>query len=304
MPGISTTDFPGFAKATYADVLARFEATKPWRSKYNPHNERPIGARAIKTNDGYKPNKAMRQLDDGSIAFRLFDTDCVIWHPDGTLTIEGYPSMSTNAFIGCLTPEGISHGFRGRRDPEDPVLHLMPVVRHKRSWGDFDGPDWRSGEIVRCDRPVKLHYNAAQKRWVPSEPDALQAFHVPTIDRRHAREASRMYNLPTLSKVINAVTALAAPAVIPQAGQFGMSAIMELLQAEDYVGAISIMPRGQTKGFGGRWLGSTNGVRPGFLRELRDHIYDHEGVITWVEKHSLSPAAYKRYIRDTNRFDA
>jgi hypothetical protein len=147
MPGINTAGFPGFGKATYAEVSDYFDTVKPWRSKYNPNgDERPIGIRAVHHDDGQQFNKAMRKLSDGSIAFRLFNTDCVVWHPNGELTIHGWPSVSTNAFISGLTPSGISQSCRhqmynGRRgDAFDPVLHLMPIEKHKSSWGDYDGP--------------------------------------------------------------------------------------------------------------------------------------------------------------------
>jgi hypothetical protein len=40
---------------------------------------------------------------DESIAFKLYDTECVTYHPDGSLTIQGYGTTTTSQFIDRLT---------------------------------------------------------------------------------------------------------------------------------------------------------------------------------------------------------
>jgi hypothetical protein len=77
---------------------------------------------------------------------------------------------------------------------------------------------------------------------------------------------------------------------------------MAALETEEYMAAIALMPRGQSDSFG-RVHGTLRGIKPGFLKKLRDHIYDHEGVITREEQRILTPAQYKRYVADSNRFD-
>jgi hypothetical protein len=322
MPSIRLNDVPGRDTfGSYRTARKHFDSVKPWNSKYNPDgDERPIGKRAIKADSGVDFNYAMRLLRDESVAFRLYNTDCVVWHPDDTLTVHGWASMSTNEFIRSLTPQGISQSCRhemynGRRgDAFDPVLHLMPLTER---WYSSDyrypdvrdrkvvGTDWRSGIVVNCDGPVRLHYNAAQKHWVPSEPDALDPFRVPRIDRKAAREVSRQYNLATLNKVLNAVVALAGTTgYVSQrtAGAAPMGEIMNALEQERYVEAISMFPRGYSFSFG-RYHGTETGIRPGFVKRLRDHIYDHEGVVTYVDEPILTPAQYRRYIADSKRFD-
>jgi hypothetical protein len=152
----NTKGFPSGLQ-DYGHALSRFESKKPWNSwRYNPDStERPIGQRAVKHNDGRQYNKAMRRLSDGSIAFRLFDTDCVIWHPNGQLTVQGYASMSTTDFIRHLTPHGISHSYRtvfydGHiSHREDPVLHLS-------GFG-----------VIRCEFPVRTRLTMRRHAWTP-----------------------------------------------------------------------------------------------------------------------------------------
>lgn len=300
---------------SYANVLKHFNSVKPWRSKYNYNNERPIGTRSVKTCGG-RFNKAMRKLEDGSIAFRLFDTDCVIWHPDGTLTIQGHPTVSTSAFISYLTPMGISHTFQ-RGAGDYPVLFLAPVVEcvipADKRWNQveyrYNGLDYSQGEVVQCNYSVTLHYSA--RRWRPVEPDSLQQFFVPTINRKRGREVSRRYNLPTLAKIVNAIMALGnlpAPAPTWAPSSYRLSDIMEHLECGEYGSAVALFPRSDGPrsswhtGPFGRPIPPKGALESGFLRKLRDHIYEHEGVIEIVEQQSLTPSAYRKYVADSKRF--
>jgi hypothetical protein len=332
---IKTSDFPKFGKRNYAAIRRYFDSIKPWQSKYNPDNERPIGARACKlTSDGdgflsnysgltaedrahdregARFNKAMRMLDDESISFRLYDHDCVTYHPDETLTIHGYASVSTNDFINALTPMGISHSCRGkgRDNAFEPTLHLCPVGESRQppdEWHDKERrwkmPIWGAGIIINCEQPVTLNYNVARRHWVPSDPESLEPFEVYKLDRRAAREVSREYHLATLETVINAVVALTK---LPpsRSGDFvHFGDIMSALRQERFKQAIDLMPRGTTEGWGRRQYGTPDGIQPGFLRRLRDHIYDHEGVVERVRTAVLTPAQYERYKADGKRFDA
>ena len=294
----NTDNFPPIS--SFEKAKAHFNKVKPWRGD----TERPIGVRSHK-------NKGMRELHDGSIAFRLYHTDCVIWHPDGTLTVEGYASMSTTSFIGSLVPDGVSHA-KGRKNRGEPILTLRGErPKSSRVMYDLRYPDmwqeenkrwrayWNSGVIVRCGRPVRLQ--CRRGHWAPADPDNLQPFSVPVIDRALARAMSREYNLPTLEKVVNAVIALAnLPEPVQSRGDINVE-IMRLLKQEDYMSAIALMPRGTTQSFGQRY-GTPEGIKPGFLRELRHHIYGVEGAVDYVEQRMLTSAEYKRYVRDSNRF--
>lgn len=305
----STSGFPKIR--SYESARKHFDSVTPWRSwRFNPDgDERPIGDRTVKHNDGRQYNKAMRELADGSIAFRLFDTDCVVWHPNGELTITGYATMSTTAFVNSLTPGGIIHG-QGAKGMDEPILHLTQVIEHvspATEWSDeyqWKGPDWISGMIIQCDCGVRLRHCSKNNVWTPTKPDELRAFSVPQVDHKAARQVSKQYNLPTLQHTLNAIMALHAPpppAATWAQGSVRYGEIMDALERAKYMEAVALFPRGDVKVFG-REHGTPNGIRPGFMRELREHIYNHEGVVSRIEKRMLTPAQYKRYVRDTNRF--
>jgi hypothetical protein len=88
--------------ANYDKANAFFQRTKPWRGSSD--DVRPV-------HPSRRRHMEMRRLPDGSIAFKLYDTDVVTWHPDNTLTIVPYPSRTTNMFAHALLPRGIYPQF-------------------------------------------------------------------------------------------------------------------------------------------------------------------------------------------------
>lgn len=335
---IKTSDFPKFERRTrpYAAIRRYFDNVKPWCSKYNPDNERPIGSRACKlTSDGdgflrnysgltaedrardregARFNKAMRMLSDGSIAFRLYDHDCVVYHPDNTLTIHGYPTVSTNDFISGLTPMGISHTCRGRgRDnAHEPVLRLMPVVKHvwpaDRYLGAkeycWTGPDWSAGMVINCEQPVTLHYNVARRHYVPSNPSVLEPFRTFSLDHAASREVSQTFQLRKFEEMASLGLPLALMKERDGDASFAkrVSRIEDALHDGNLAEALRWVRRGESDSFG-RVHGTLDGVKPGFLKRLRWHLYDVHGAVIRKDESILTPAQYKRYKADGKRFD-
>lgn len=289
----SMTDFPSLD--SFADAQAHYDRTKPWRGD-SSDAPRPIGSRA--TNQRHKN---MRVLSDGSIAYCLHRTDCVIWHPDGDVTVQGYASMSTTAFIGCLVPSGISHG-QGPKHDWEPILQLRGSQPDYRCEYDAWRAHWSSGRIIQCSKPVRLYYNADTSSWEPRDMDALEPFYVPRIDRKAARAASRKYHLPTLQQVVNAAIALAGVPDLSREG--GMGEIMDALLDERYIEAIQHMPRsdGWSRGAFGREAAPKGSIKPGFLNQLRNHVYAHEGAVERVPMQVLSPNQHRKYIADSRKF--
>lgn len=302
------TGFPSIN--SYEQARAHFDSVEPWSSKYNEYgDERPIGVREVKLDhSGRRFNKAMRKRDE-DIIFRLYAQDCVIWHANGELTVHGYGSMSTTAFISSLVPWGIDH-LQGRKDEDEPVLHLRADRPNTDGleWGESRPiwqAYWRSGCIIRGDYPIR--FRQEDESWVPVDGwDSLHAFSVPRVDTRAARAVSKQYNLPTLQQIVRAIMALNAPPPPPSntwaPGSVRYGEIMDALERADYMAAIGLMPRGTKKGFGRKVYGTDDGIQPGFLTQLRNHIYDHEGVVDRVERRTLSVSGYRKMIADLNRF--
>jgi hypothetical protein len=304
----SMNGFPSLSN--YEEARKHFDSVKPWDSIYNPANERPIGSRSVKLDhNGRRFNKAMRERD-GSIIFRLYGKDCVEWHPNNTLTVRGHATMSTTSFIGALVPWGVSHQI-GRKDWDEPVLQLraetkpnrddLPWEQERPLWQAY----WASGLIIRADH-VRLHYNAEADRWEPIDWGELRPFSVPRVDRKAARDVSKRYNLAVLGRVLDAVAALSPSAGYrPQrtAGAAPMADIMAYLERGEYMSAVDLFPRGQVEHcFTRRTIGTPNSIQPGFLRQLRDHIYNVEGVVEHRDEVTLTPAAYRKYVTNSKRF--
>jgi len=95
---IDTYDLPRMTG--YASAYAHWEKAEPWPSQRGEYDGRPLAGRNRK-------NKVIRKLNDGAIALRLHNTDVVIYRPDERITINAYPSISTDLFANRLLPNGV-----------------------------------------------------------------------------------------------------------------------------------------------------------------------------------------------------
>lgn len=88
----------------YADALRIWDNATPWRGQTGERDYRPLGRWRkdyLRIHKGYEDEYRMR----------YHSTDCVIYWPDGSVTIEGYSSRSTNTFVRELAPEGFKPDF-------------------------------------------------------------------------------------------------------------------------------------------------------------------------------------------------
>lgn len=128
---ISTTDIPGIH--SYARALYHYDRTAPWRGDADKIT-RPLGNRRARY-------MTFRKLADGSIAFRLYATDVVTWHPDNSVTINPYSTASTNAFATRLLPSGMWANFPClvmRSPASDQLVYQIgagtKLVEGERGW--------------------------------------------------------------------------------------------------------------------------------------------------------------------------
>lgn len=91
----------------YASAAKYLESCKPWRGETGKHDERPIKARRNR-------RAGVRRMHDDSIAFRLHDTDVVVYRPDNSVTINVYDSVTTADFIRCYAPYSVTASLSGR----------------------------------------------------------------------------------------------------------------------------------------------------------------------------------------------
>jgi hypothetical protein len=95
---------------SYEQALAKYNSIAPIRGR--SADIRPLGQRR---ND----NLTIRKLDNGSVAIRLYHTDIITYHDDGTIDLEPYASK--------LTDEAVNQVLRGAvwasyTNPVGPVL--------------------------------------------------------------------------------------------------------------------------------------------------------------------------------------
>lgn len=260
---------------TYAEALAHFESVKPTYAS---------GAKPIK-GEKRRDNMQMRRHPvTGDVIFRLYHTDCVTYRTDGSIVIEGYASISTNAFIAQLTPDGI-YQLLGLKGEDDPLLWLR-------------GKDYRActdALLVRARHPVVLDYDAAAQRWLPADPAELEPFTWKIPDRAKARAAMRPYHL---SAFLAAAPALAAIGDIGRRYN-DIAAVLEALQKRDFVTALRYSPEGEGGTYGYNRPGAVVCTR--FVDELRFEIYTDADA--WVEtaKPIVTMSEYERWKKAQRR---
>ena len=83
-------------RITSYDSAHRFwERAQHWRGQDDEHDARVLDSKR-------KKNVTIRKLRDNSIACRLHHTDVVTFHPDNTMTVKPWRSVSTDEFFNRL----------------------------------------------------------------------------------------------------------------------------------------------------------------------------------------------------------
>lgn len=108
---------------SYEQAVAKYDSIVPIRGRST--DTRPLGQRR---ND----NLTIRKLDNGSVAIRLYHTDIITYHDDGTIDLEPYASK--------LTDEAVNQVLRGAvwasyTNPVGPVLWIRNSATNNTSMG-------------------------------------------------------------------------------------------------------------------------------------------------------------------------
>ena len=140
--------------------------------------EAPLGHRRSKVT-------GVRLLGDGSIAFRLYATDVVTWHPDNSVSVVSYPTQTTSAFADVLLPAGLRLGganemmtfFRGCGQPAD--------------WQEW----WAAAHV--CNGTGT--YRQVEGTWLPDD-DTLHPINVVELDKAIAGQVCREINFAAFKR--------------------------------------------------------------------------------------------------------
>lgn len=167
---IQTHDFPPIR--CYSDAHQYWERIKPWRG-YSPTDAKPLAGRKAH-------HMTIRKLNDGSIAMRLHHTDVVTYHPDNSITIEGYASVSTDAFARALLPSGLSASFN---NGVGFMVHTT-VTR------------------LMADKTITMR--RVDGEWQATDPAMLTPFVKYSVDRKKANAALKKYEFSDFEAWIKA----------------------------------------------------------------------------------------------------
>lgn len=122
----------------------------------------------------------MREAEDHTICFRLYDTDVVIWHPDDSVEIDNFGTVTTSAFAGQFLPEG---------------MHLAHPVERRGEMGGHRGIYYRVGPgswdaSSVCFGGMPRFRIREDGYWRP-DADTIDTIKFPELDRKMAREIAR-----------------------------------------------------------------------------------------------------------------
>lgn len=154
--------------ASYADAVKALEAasrTPTGRNRTEKHYGFPLGGHS-------KSVTWVRDRDEGVIAFRLYNTDVVVWHPDNSVEIDNFGSVTTSAFASRFLPRGIN-------------LNNTRTISYATK---PDGYVWGGNICIGGGVRFREHGDV----WLPDE-DTLDTINYPEVDRVKARAVTKSY---------------------------------------------------------------------------------------------------------------
>lgn len=146
----------------------------------------------------------IRKLNDNSIACKLHHTDVVTFHPDNSISIMPYPSVSTDEFFNQL-------GINGGLD----ASFNQGMIRVNDLW-----------YLAVSRDALRISLDTLEWRTQP------EPFVIKTIDRKRAKAARDLYEYDAFSKWVKM---MAAMGVCPErsSGWFDTRQVLSKLQDRD-----------------------------------------------------------------------
>jgi hypothetical protein len=200
---------------TYAAAREYFEGTTPakGRTSFGYHWDdlsrrmgttcKPLGPNG---DDRRKIHFSVRLGADEELIYRLYTTDVFTHHKDGRITLEGYCTQSTDAFVNQLCPDGLGVEYKvARYGGSDVGL----VWLRQPGGNDYR---WRGGwRGYQMDR--KLTVKRGDERyvcdnagvWEVTDDFKPETISVPFINRKLAREARKASDFNNFAAVLVAM---------------------------------------------------------------------------------------------------
>lgn len=168
---------------SYSEAQAVLEACK----------KTPTGKRRTEKYEGFALGLRSRgvtwvkQHADGSIGFTLYDTEVVCWHPDNSVVVRNWGSVTTSGFAHHFLPCGISLRYPSKNGGSRAIQYRSQLNDNDR---------YRYGRWSLCSGDaVRFVASPCGNLWLPDE-DTCDEITYPKIDRSVSREIGRKFSLP------------------------------------------------------------------------------------------------------------
>lgn len=183
--------------ANVAEAEAWYNRLPVWRGRQETLSgwayadaDKTAAPRCIGKGVKQKPHMTLRPRSNGSWACRLYDTDVVIYNPDGSIDLDvTYGSVSTSIFANALLPSGV-----------DASSTSGVVALNGAGWWDRDVPNMR---VYNADSPVTIEREG--EIWVCNNASPFQSYYV---DRAQAKLALAVYPIGQFEKWFKAYSAM------------------------------------------------------------------------------------------------
>lgn len=223
---------------------------------------------------------------DGKIAFRLYDTDVVVWHPDDSFEVDNYGTSTTTGFAAHFTPPGIHLHHPSREGGH--VMVSYPTARHQM---------WQDRAMVQGS---VIHFKpAGDDLWAP-DLDTCDELHFLRIDPIKARELRKLYNFTNLAAQAGMLTRYVE---IEHEG-FDLDDCIDALEVGDMRKLIAHLPLIEDQRHYGRWptgwpVRTRRGdiVGPASVERLRLALLDYHGAIEDVTFKVITEGELEKHMR-------
>ena len=221
-------NYNGPSLHSYQSAVRAWEQADRWRGETGEFDERKL--------DGRKRHVTIRKTREGDIACKLHSTDVVTYHPDDSITIERWSSMSTDSFARAMLPGSLYSTFlSGGCD-----IWIKPVGGSSRFWdGDWQG--WKFSGISCTFVPGEEgdEYTYAPKDLAETEP--LEHTYLDAKLAAKARAKYRWNDFTTWFKAFTTLSRNPSPAFALSPRDHGT--ILALLQDGEYTKLFDVEQR-------------------------------------------------------------
>lgn len=230
----------------------------------------------------------VRELDDGSIAFRLYDTDVVTWQPDNSVLVDNFGTTTTSDFARRFLPSGLWLRYTVERRG---VCGGDKGIAYR---AEPNGPYWTHrlcfGDVVRFEQDGEL--------WLPDE-STCDELEFPEL-AGSTRELSKRFNL----RDFEAWLPPAAHHLRIEHEEWDVDECAAALEVRDFRKAAAYLPLiTVTNAFGladwikplgisTRWRDQV--VTMSSLRKLKLALWEREGMFTTMSCRTIASADYDR----------